>query len=656
MCGLTGIWRSPQRGGALETLLPRMTQALSHRGPDDQGLFIDAELGLGLGHRRLSIFDVSSLGRQPMVSASGRIRLVFNGEIYNFLELRAKLEQLGYPFRSRSDTEVLLAGIEHWGVEATLQKAIGMFALASFDAAAGRLTLARDRLGKKPLYYGACAGGLAFASELHAFRAAFGSELATDPRAWGAFARFGFVPEPLSIYRDVVKLLPGCAVTFGAGDLGAPLDVEPVPFWDLDRVVEDGLRARSVAPFVSDRDALDTLHETLADSVRLRAQSDVPIGAFLSGGIDSSLVVALLQAQSGHRERTFSIGFHDPAYDESGAAATVAKHLGTDHTEFIVDEPRLLGLVERITGIYDEPFADSSALPTLLVSELARKHVTVALTGDGGDELFAGYNRHVWAEKLRFPLPRFAAQLVTKVRAEHWSALVDRLNPALPQRLRLRQAGDKLHKLVRVAGQRSPEATHLALASHWLPSEGLVPSALPFETRAERGAILQPELAKSLHPIERALWFDTVQGLPGDMLVKVDRASMSVGLEARQPLLDQRVVELSWRLPMSMKLRDGVGKWALRELLARHLPRPLFERPKQGFAVPLGEWLRGPLRELGEDLLSERALKDAGVFDPTVVRREWDLHQSRRSNREHRLWIVIAGQAWLRRSAELAAT
>jgi len=649
MCGLTGFWQSVAAAEQLHDRVATMTRALAHRGPDDEGHWFDDNCGIGLGHRRLSIFDVSPLGHQPMRSRSGRWTLVFNGEIYNFLELRTELERLGHAFRSRSDTEVLLAAIEQWGVEEALTRSVGMFAIAAFDSVNEKLWLGRDRLGKKPLYWGSIGGGLAFASELHSFRAAFRAELATDRDSWALYTRFGFLPEPFTIYRDIRKLSPGCLLVLGRADLQAPLEVVERAFWKLDDVAERGLLSR--ANQRSEVAQLDELHELLRDVVRLHAQSDVPIGAFLSGGIDSSLVVALMQEQCTSTVRTFSVGFSEKQFDESLAASEIAARLGTEHTTFMARPEDLLALVERLPEVYDEPFADSSQLPTLLVCRLAREHVTVALTGDGGDELFAGYNRHVWADRLNFPLLRSCARGLTLVPSERWTALADALNPLLPSRLRVRQAGEKIHKLSRLAGTRSPEERHVALATQWFPEEGVVPGGAQRRTRAELGLPLSTVARSVVHPIERALWFDTVQGLPADMLVKVDRASMSVGLEARQPLLDHRLVELSWRMPMNLKLRDGVGKWALREILARYLPRKAFERPKQGFAVPLAEWLRGPLREWADDLLSPRALGESGIFEASLVRREWAAHLARSKNVEHRLWVVLMAQAWSRCSS-----
>ncbi len=648
MCGLTGLWQSVPAAEQLREGVATMTRALAHRGPDDEGLWFDDSCGIGLGHRRLSIFDVSPLGHQPMRSSSGRWTLVFNGEIYNFLELRTELERLGHAFQSRSDTEVLLAAIEQWGVEEALMRSVGMFAIAAFDSVAEKLWLGRDRLGKKPLYWGNIGGGLAFASELHSFRAAFPAELATDRDSWALYARFGFLPEPFTIYEGIRKLSAGCLLAVGRADLQAPLEVVERAFWKLDDVAERGLVTRVHER--SDVAQLDELHDLLRDAVRLRAQSDVPIGAFLSGGIDSSLVVALMQEQCTSPIRTFSVGFSEKEFDESLAASEIAARLGTQHTTFLARPEDLLALVAQLPEVYDEPFADSSQLPTLLVSRLAREHVTVALTGDGGDELFAGYNRHVWANRLKFSLPRSWARGLTLLPSERWTALVDALNPLLPSRLRVRQAGEKIHKLSRLAGTQTPQERHVALATQWFPDEHVVPGGALRRTRAELGLLLSADARSVVHPVERALWFDTVQGLPGDMLVKVDRATMSVGLEARQPLLDHRLVEMSWRMPMHLKLRDGVGKWALREILARYLPRQVFERPKQGFAVPLAQWLRGPLREWADDLLSPRALAETGIFDASLVRREWAAHLARHKNVEHRLWVVLMAQAWSRRS------
>lgn len=668
MCAITTILTPPSAPEALEQAVRRMTAALTHRGPDDEGLWVDAREGVALGHRRLSILDVSPEGHQPMVSAGERYVMAFNGEIYNFQELRKELEQLGAApaWRGGSDTEVLLAAVEHWGLLGALERAVGMFALSLWDRRERQLLLARDRLGKKPLYYGLVGPGagasFVVSSELHAVRAAGGSQLELDPEALGLLSRFGFIPDPWSIYRGVKKLLPGHVLTipfdsasfdsadrkgFRSGHLP-----EPVPFWSLEQAIIDGQgdRGKELSP-QSEREHLETLRSCLQDSVRMRLRSDVPLGAFLSGGIDSSLVVALMQEQSTQKVRTFSIGFEQASYDESADARRVAEHLGTEHTEFKVRPEDALSIVDEMADIYDEPFADSSQLPTTLVARLARKHVTVVLTGDGGDELFAGYNRHIWGrrvwQKMRRLPPGLRKSMAAPLRAVPptvWTGMVDSVSGPVPPHLRVPNAGDRIHKLARLAGCQSPEQLHLALATHWDPSEGVLMNGAAAQTRAER----PPAVLGSLDPVERALWFDTIQGLPGDMLVKVDRATMSVGLEARQPLLDHRLCELSWRMPLALKVQGGVGKWALREILAGYVPRPIWDRPKMGFAVPIGEWLRGPLRPWAEELLSKRALQEAGVFSADVVRRSWHAHLAGRVNADQKLWIVLMTQSWLR--------
>lgn len=647
MCGITGLWATIPDERGLEVRVERMTRALAHRGPDDEGFWFDRAAGVGLGHRRLSVIETSAAGHQPMKSESGRWVIVFNGEIYNYRELARELGSSGA--RADSDTAVLIDSIERWGVEAALDRFVGMFAFAAFDTVERRLVLARDRLGKKPLYFGRVPGGLGFSSQLHSFRAAFPGAFETDPSAVSLLTRFGFIPEPWSIHRGIQKLRPGTFRSFGERDSASPLDAREHVYWDFDAVVRRGVDARS-APR-DEKEAIAEAGRLVEDAVRLRMRSDVPFGAFLSGGIDSSLVVAAMQSQSSEPVRTFSIGYREGEFDEAGSAAAVAAHLGTAHTEFTARPEDVQQLVGEMSRVYDEPFADSSQLPTFLVSRLARRHVTVVLTGDGGDEVFAGYNRHVWGERLWSRLARVPAGLrqslgrgVLAVPPGAWERVGEWTNPLLPERYRVRQASLKAQKFARLAQATSHRDMHLMLASHWLPSDGVLLDPQSERTRAELGA----RSLEDLDVIDHALWFDTVQGLPGDMLVKVDRATMAVGLEARQPLLDHRLVEFAWSLPPHLKVRDGVGKWILREVLAQSVPRALFERPKQGFGVPIGEWMRGPLRPWVEDLLAEKSLKEGGIFDARVVRETWDQHLSGRENHDQRIWIVLMMQEWLR--------
>ncbi|MET0395661.1 MAG: asparagine synthase (glutamine-hydrolyzing) [Longimicrobiaceae bacterium] len=642
MCGLTGFWDVSGRGSRdeLESTAARMAGMLLHRGPDDGGTWADEAAGIALGHRRLSIVDLSSCGHQPMESAGGRYVVAFNGEIYNFQPLRRELEQRGHRFRGHSDTEVLLAAVEAWGLEAALRRFVGMFAFALWDRERRSLFLARDRMGEKPLYYGWSGGVFLFGSELKALRGhpAWRGEIDRDSLA--LYLRYNYVPAPYSIYRGIAKLMPGTYAEVRPDAPGA--HPQPVAYWSMGDVVEAGARD----PFRgSDAEAEAALDELLRDAVRQQLMGDVPLGAFLSGGVDSSTVVALMQAQSARPVRTFTIGFHEDQFNEAEHAKAVAAHLGTDHTELYVTPREAMEVIPSLPSLYDEPFADSSQVPTFLVSQLARRSVTVSLSGDGGDELFGGYNRYflgrrVW-DRIRpvpRPLRRAAAGLVTRVAPAHW----DRVNRMLPARLRQPQLADRLRKAAEVVGAPDPEAIYMRLVSQWMDPTALVPGSVePLTTVTDRGA--WPRLDDFT---ERMMYLDAVSYLPGDILAKVDRAAMGVSLETRVPLLDHRVVELAWRLPLGMKVRGGKGKWILRQVLHRYVPRELIERPKMGFGIPVGDWLRGPLRDWAEALLDERRLRGEGYFDPAPIRQRWREHLSGERDWQWALWSVLMFQAW----------
>lgn len=654
MCGIAGIWDVGYRHGTESSaaILREMTRAIRYRGPDDEGYFQQAEAGVALGHRRLSIVDLSPAGHQPMLSAGGRYVIVFNGEVYNHMRLRPELQAAGASFRGHSDTEVMLAAIEHWGLEAALSRFIGMFAFALWDRETQTLTLVRDRLGIKPLYFGWVGSIFVFASELKAITAMPGFANPVNREALCLLLRHNYIPAPYSIYQHIHKLMPGMLLRVDKALAQLPTDAETLMaraqvFWSARAVAEAGADDQLK---LSDADAVSELDRILRDAVALRMEADVPLGAFLSGGVDSSLVVALMQAQSARPVKTFSIGFHEAGYDEAQHAKAVARHLGTDHHELYVTAQDALDVVPRLPAMYGEPFSDSSQIPTFLVSQLARRHVTVSLSGDGGDELFAGYNRYflgarLWRMINRLPAPLRRGLAAALQRAPgFWARLIQFGMPLLPASLRVKHPADKIDKLAALLSTPSLDALYTDLVSHWQQ-----PAALVLGTRGEPlTALSDPRRRASLtDAVERMMLCDQVSYLPDDILAKVDRASMAVSLEARVPLLDHRVVELAWRLPMHQKIRDGQGKWLLRQVLYPYVPQALIERPKQGFGVPIEHWLRGPLRDWAEALLDERRLREEGYFDPAPIRRLWSDHVAGRVNEHYRLWDVLMFQAWL---------
>jgi asparagine synthase (glutamine-hydrolysing) len=627
----------------------RMAAALAHRGPDAEGTWLDESCGIALAHRRLSIIDLSPLGSQPMISASGRFVIVFNGEVYNHGALRKELmrNSARVAFRGHSDTEVMLAAIETWGLEDAVRRFVGMFAFALWDRQQHRLHLVRDRLGIKPLYYGWAGDTLLFGSELRAFTAHPSFQGEIDRNAIALLLRYQCIPAPHCIYRGVYKLLPGTILTLGRPESA---NAAPAAYWSARQVAEQG----TSDPFTgTEGEAVEQLDTLLREAVSLRMIADVPIAAFLSGGVDSSTVAALMQAQSDRPISTFTIGSTDPAFDESPYARAVAHHLGTDHTELIVTPDDALAVVPQLATLYDEPFADSSQIPTYLISALIRRKATVALSGDGGDELFAGYNRHVWATRVwnsvRY-LPRAVrnvqASAITAVPPSTWNSLFERVGHLMPKTLRHGDAGYKLHKMADVLSAPSIEAIYTRLSSHWH-----APTSVVLDAAEPATALADPAHAVRLPGfVEKMLYLDLVTYLPDDVLTKVDRASMAVGLEARVPLLDHRVVEFVWRLPVSLKYRDGQSKWLLRQILYRHVPPSLVERSKVGFGIPLHSWLRGPLREWAEELLDERRLAREGYFNPAPIRQRWLEHLSGKRRWEYHLWDVLMFQAWLETS------
>ncbi|MDP3887543.1 asparagine synthase (glutamine-hydrolyzing), partial [Hydrogenophaga sp.] len=646
----------------------RMAQAITHRGPDDAGAWADASWGVAFGLRRLSIVDLSPAGHQPLVSGGGRYVIAFNGEIYTPLSLRDELQAVGAApaWRGHSDTETLMAGFEAWGIEATLQKTVGMFAIALWDRQDRVLTLARDRFGEKPLYYGWAGQGEAaafvFGSELKALRAYPGFANPVCREALAQYMRFMYVPAPRSIYEGIYKLEPGCLLTVRgtppAASPAQPLrsgstwgNVAVQRWWSLASVVEAGARN----PITDEAEAIGALEKQLQEAVRLQSLADVPLGAFLSGGVDSSAIVALMQQQSTQAVKTFTVGFEESEFDESPHARAVAQHLGTDHTALFVTAAEAQAVIPRLPAMYDEPFADSSQIPTHLVCKAARQQVTVALSGDAGDELLGGYNRYFWGPRiwnrlawLPYPAQQALGKVLTQVPATGGGALGRTLGVVRP--------GEKLHKLGRaIRGVRNLDDLYMNLVSEWQDPAAVVKGVGgPVQEPASGLADPLPAAGADAGPL-RMMFRDSMTYLPDDILCKVDRAAMAVSLETRVPFLDHRVAELAWRLPLHMKIRGNQGKWALRQVLYRHVPRELIERPKAGFSIPIGQWLRGPLRDWAESLLDAQRLQAEGFFHPAPIRARWAEHLAGQREHTTSLWAVLMFQAWLQEQAQTQA-
>lgn len=645
MCGLAGLWKT---GGAtpdeLRTLAHRMISPIVHRGPDDEGVWIAESRGVALGFRRLAIVDLSPLGHQPMSSASGRFTMVFNGEVYNAAELSRKLRYSGYRFSGHSDTEVMLAAFEHWGIGAALERFVGMFAIALWDARERRLHLMRDRLGKKPLFVWQGHGMVAFASELKSLMALPDFPREIDPSALSAYLRFFYVPAPRSIFRGTRKVLPGSVLTID--DPGAPLPSD-VPFWSA----RDAQALAAAEPFLgSDAEAIDETERLLADATAMRAgHADVPVGAFLSGGIDSTAVVALMQQQASRPVKTYTIGFADDDYDESRYAEPIARHLGTEHTTLVLTPRESQAVVPQLAEMFDEPFADISQIPTYLVSRLARRDVTVALSGDGGDEVFGGYNRYVWGDRLfrriagvPAPARRLVGRGLRCVPPRRWDRAFAAVSGVLPDRLRYRLPGEKLHKIGALMATDTAAEFYRSLVSAWREPDAVAGPSTDVQGTFEHVM----DSPTPPHLIDRMMLVDLLTYLPDNNLAKVDRASMAVSLEVRVPMLDHRVVEWALRLPLRMKIRGGATKWVLRQVLYRHVPKALVERQKMGFDVPIGTWLRGPLRDWAADLLDRDALESDGLLRASEVRRVWREHLAGRANHGRGLWVILMLQAW----------
>ena len=620
-----------------------MSVQITHRGPDDDGVWSDAPAGLALGFRRLSIIDLSSAGHQPMQSASGRFSMVFNGEVYNYREIAAILAEEGHRFRGHSDTEVIAASFERWGIEASVRRFIGMFAIAVWDTHTRRLSLIRDRLGIKPLYVYQRSGVIAFASELKALTVVPDFDRAVDESALEDYLRYLYVPAPRTIYRHARKLLPGHILTIS----NASVDLPPSEaYWAADDVYQNAQLDRFDG---SDEDAIDALETLLSDAVRFRMRADVPMGALLSGGIDSSTVVALMRASSPHATRTFSIAFPGTEHDEAVHAARIASVLETDHTEMPVTAADALAVVPQLPELFDEPFADPSQIPTYLVSKLARRDVTVALTGDGGDELFAGYERYVRGEHLVQRLGRVPRMVrhamgagIGTVSARSWDLAYERIAPLVPGGAKHRLAGEKITKIGNLLAQDSESEMYRSLLSALQDPSAYL--SRPSRTTSRIDDLLAQTVDLPL--LDRMMLVDQRTYLPDDLLAKVDRASMAVSLEARVPLLDHRVVEFAWRLPKQFKIRDGRGKWLLRQVLYRHVDPALVDRPKTGFSVPIASWLRGPLRQWGEDLLFANTANGDGWFRAERVREAWTDFQAHRNEAALGLWAILMFKSW----------
>ena len=628
MCGLTGFLGPSRPAVELRSIVRKMSDAIVHRGPDDSGDFIDAANGLALGFRRLAIVDLTAAGHQPMFSASGRYVIVFNGEVYNYEAIRRELRSEGVApeFRGHSDTEVMLAAIEAWGLERAVRRFVGMFAFALWDTRQRTLHLVRDRMGVKPMYYGFSRGTFFFGSELKALRRHPDFQADVDRSAVAAYLRFLYVPAPLSIYRGICKQTPGTIVTLKPGETG----VHTTTYWSAQEVAERGARDRFRG---KQQEAADELDALLRDAVAMRMVADVPLGVFLSGGIDSSLVTALMQAQATQPVKTFTIGFSEGEYNEAEYAATIARHLGTAHTELYVTSREAMDVIPKLPRMFDEPFADSSQIPTYLVSLMARQYVTVSLSGEGGDEVFGGYRRYFEGQRvLRTfgrvpgPLRRAIGRGISAIPPRRWDRLLAWRQP---------QAGTQMTKLARVLSARSLDDFYWDVVSHWPPE--VVPNA-------SAPALPTTKLA---HPVERMMLLDQLTYLPDDILAKVDRASMAASLEAREPLLDHRVIELAWSFPPEMKVRGGTGKKILRDVLHRYVPRELIDRPKMGFKVPIDSWLTGPLRGWAEDLLDEKRMREQGLLNVPAVHAVWGDFVAGRARQQDQIWAVLMLQAWL---------
>jgi asparagine synthase (glutamine-hydrolysing) len=644
MCGIAGFWKIKEINKEFLTdTVTKMSEALNYRGPDDSGIYVDDKNGIALGHRRLSILDLSPKGHQPMESFSGRYVIVYNGEVYNFLELKTELgNNSGVKFKSDSDTEVILAGMEVWGIENTIKKMNGMFAFALWDKKEKKLCIARDRAGIKPVYFGVQNDILFFASELKALRVNDFFKKEIDADALASFFRFNYIPAPYSIYKNIKKLKPAHYAV-----IDSSLNVNIHCYWDIKKITEEG----AIYDYkLSEKEAISDLETLLLDSVKKMMVADVPLGAFLSGGIDSTTVTALMQKQSSVPVKTFTIGFDDNDYNEAKYAKDIANYLGTEHMELYVTPKEAQNVIPKLPDIYDEPFSDSSQIPTFLVSQLTKKYVTVSLSGDGGDELFGGYTRYFMANNIRkriSVLPHFSrimlAKIITLLSPEAWNIFLKKIEHIFPAKYRQTLYGDKLYKLANILNSKNPDEIYKGLVSHFNAQENLVLGS------KEPLTVLDDKSVEFVDFNDRMMFYDLITYLPDDILTKVDRASMSVSLEARVPLLDHRVVEFSKTIPLSFKIRDGKGKWILRQVLNNYVPKKMLDRPKMGFGIPIGDWLRGPLKDWADDLLNENKIKNDGLLNYKPIKELWSEHLNGKRNWQYHLWDVLMFQAWKER-------
>ena len=654
MCGICGYVTKAPLGDI--SVIQAMNAAIIHRGPDDSGISYNPNEGIVLGHRRLAIVDLTPSGHQPMSSSSKRFEIVFNGEIYNYKELRYQLNNVKFEnssWHGCSDTEVLLACIDQWGITTALDKSIGMFAFALWDKKEKDLFLVRDRMGEKPLYYGWQNNVFLFGSELKSLKAHPAFEGNIDRQSIAMQLNRSCIPAPYSIYEGIRKLPPGTylKLNISKDNLVVGELPTPIPYWSLNDVINKG---HSNLSYTSDADTIFSLDSLLRDSVKQQMKADVPLGAFLSGGVDSSLITALMQLQSRHPVQSFSIGFNEKSFNEAVYAKAVARHIGTVHTEIYITPQQVIDSISLLPSLYDEPFSDSSQIPTYLLSQITRKHVTVSLSGDAADELFGGYNRYIITEYLwnkisniPFKLRHWIAYALSSISPDRWNMVLRRLGFLIPKKLSSTNLGDKIHKGARVLNCDSLDNLYLGLVSHWDARTIMIGDIKPYP---EFNAI--SESLSTVDGFERLMALDALSYLPNDILVKVDRAAMGVSLETRMPFLDHRVIEFSWNLPKSMKIRKNQSKWILRQVLYQYVPRELIDRPKMGFSLPIDSWLRGPLRDWGESLIDESRLRAEGFFKTKPIRKKWDEHLSGRRNWRYHLWNLLMFQAWLEKEKQ----